>query len=87
MSSYELFIPPLYMYLPTPLHKQDAMQCQFLSEVFPLVDRLPYQSKRAQSAGERIIEFIPFRKVLVLWEIQTVSSTLVYVYMCIHTQI
>ena len=47
--------------------------------VVPMLDQLPYQSWRDQShylpvAEGRIIGFIPFLRVLVLWEIQTVLS-------------
>ena len=79
-----LFI--LKSYLPTPPLGQDMTQGQFLSSltglnsVFLLLDKLPHQGWRTQLpyylpiAGGRIIGFIPFPRVLVLCEMQSVSS-------------
>ena len=74
----------IYSYLPTPLPGQDVAQGQFEAElnrfefrVFLLLDYLPEEPRLPYyllTAGGRIIGFIPFPRVLVLCEMQSVSS-------------
>ena len=75
----------IYPYLPTPPLGQDMTQGQFLSGVlnsefsFSKISSLtkaeePCLPYYLPIAGRRIIGFIPFPRVLVLYEMQSVSS-------------
>ena len=76
MSSFLTMCPIIY--LSTPSNEQSLTG---LNSVFLLLDWLPYQALRPQSAllflpiaGGRMVGFIPFTRVLVLCEMQTASS-------------